>query len=183
MAEDLGVPTKFADKVKTWQYPWAAWMREPFVQWVATPGVDFPMKESRRQTLRDFNALIHTRAKRKGVNVVTLQDDPEFSGRVTFSFYRGDQPPELMWSASSFTSEDGSDPQDAAQRVTCELCGDVQARAEHLTDIRECLIKNPNDPADFNLYARHRPDDETPTGLRKVAPFGEISWTKEEGPL
>lgn len=184
MAEMIGEPTEFAE-IKRRRYPWDKWAAEPFVQWMIFPGIDYDGDP------RKMDATIRTYAGRHGIDVVINAADPEGKGRIVFCFSEKGKPRPNLRNYEQFGNPSAVTPEAAEVTITddgaieCVVCHAVQERPPHLVHVRECLIRNPNDPRDLRaLYARHREDTTAgnTAGLRRVNQFS-VTWSEETGPV
>lgn len=170
------VPNQFVDQqdARGVRYPWKLWMSEPFRPYILEPGEDFPLglasATGKASTAMYQRLWLH--AKRHNLGLACRLDDPTLQDRVLFCFYR-DRRPALYWSLISTASDDPTNVLTEENSVQCFICNTRQARAPHLLHIKECLMRNPQSPADPALYATHRDMLKIDLGM---------SWSEKKGP-
>lgn len=175
MAESLGPPQSFKEpRTVRRSYPWDTWTKKPYSQHTMQQGRDFDVSP------RTFCVTLRMHARTHGMDVTTMEKDDQGKGRVSFCFFdKGAPVPVLVSHAvSSMSQAVVAEVAPEVPAIVCELCGDTQARTvPSQFKVKECLITIEGK----GTFAKHRPDAEQATGLRKVGLFG-LSWSKEEGP-
>lgn len=156
------------------QYPWDEWLAMPFRTHEAYRNLHFPGDADGGFSM--FKQVLRNKANRNGLRVAVVGSFPGSRPSnlvdpvVRFQFYYPDQPKPVL---ASHTVE--------LKTVTCPICGLVQTRAPHLADVTECLMRNPKDPGDPEMYYAHRNDSDEPSGFARVVLVETIAPSVEAG--